>query len=340
MMIAGRTGRRWPVFRGGAGRTAALVLCGSLGALGALGTHAASYPERPIRMLVGFAPGGGTDVAARMVAQKLSENLGQQVVVENRPGASGSLAVEMVAASPANGHTLVMVSSAVAAYPALFSKLPYDVKRDLAPISLVATTPYVLVVHPSVPARNVKELIALARSQPGKLNYGSSGVGTPAHLLTELFNSMARVKIVQVPYKGSGQYTTAIASGEVDMSFASIPAARALLGAGRIRVLAISSAKRSSLMPSVPTIDESGLPGYDMSGGWFGVVAPAGVPKDIIARLNAVIGKVVNTPEMKESFNKQGLEPQTNTPGQFAALIHSEMARNTRLIRLIGAKAE
>ena len=201
-------------------------------------------------------------------------------------------------------------------------------------------TPFVLVVHPSVPARNVKQLIALARSQPGELSYGTSGIGSPAHLMSELFNSMAKVKITQVPYKGSGQFVVAVASGEIPMTFVSFPAATPLLGAGRIRALAISTAKRSSLLPSIPTIDESGLPGYDMSGSWFGVVAPAGLPKNIVAQLGAVIGKILNTPDMKESLNRQGIEPQPNTPVQFAAFIRSEIALNTKLIRSLGIKAE
>ncbi|MBI4188968.1 MAG: tripartite tricarboxylate transporter substrate binding protein [Betaproteobacteria bacterium] len=293
-------------------------------------------------MIVGFSPAGGADTAARLVAQKLSENLGQPVVVENRPGASGSIATETVAKSRADGYTLLLLTVIGIVQAAMPAKLPYDLdlERDFAPISLLGATRYLLVVHPSVPTRNVKELIALARLQPGTLSYASSGMGSVAHLMAELFNSMAKVKIIQVPYKGSGQYTVAIASGEVHMSFVSLPAVLPLLGAGKIRALAIGSAKRSPLMPSIPTIDESGLPGYDMSGTWFGVVAPAGVPKDIIARLSTVIGKVVNTPEMQESFNKRGIEPQTNTPEQFAAFIHSEIALNTKLIRSIGMKAE
>jgi tripartite-type tricarboxylate transporter receptor subunit TctC len=303
-------------------------------------SSAQNYPVKPIRMVVGYGAGGGADVTARMVAQKLSEHLGQPVVVENRLGATGSIAAERVATSPADGYTLLMLVSGDTVLPALRAKLPYDLERDFAPVSLVSIGTYLLVVHPSVPARAVQELIALARAQPGKLNYGSSGVGGATHLPGELFNLMAKVNIVHVPYKGgSAESVIAAASGQVDMTFASITSALPLLGVGKLRPLAVTSTKRASLMPSIPTLDESGLPGYDYSG-WYGVIAPAGVPSDIIAWLNAVIVKAVNTPEMKESFNKQGREPQTNEPEQFAALIRSELAQNAKLAKLAGLKAE
>ncbi len=300
---------------------------------------AQSYPNKPVRIVVGFAAGGGTDVTARLVAQKLSQHLGQPVVVENRPGATTSIATERVAKSPADGYTLLMVSSTTLIHSALRANLPYDLERDLAPVSLVTTGALVLVVHPSVPVRNVKELIALAWSQPGKLNYGSSGVGGTTHLAGELFNLMAKVKLVHVPFKGGSESVIANAAGQIDMNFTSVTAAMPLLGAGKFQALAVTSAKRSSLMPSLPTLDESGLPGYGYSA-WFGVLAPAAVPKDIMAQLNAAIGKVVNTPEMKEALNTQGLEPQTNSLEQFAAFMRSETGKFAKLIKLAGLKAE
>ena len=315
---------------------AGIVACA---AFAVFDSPAQSYPLKPVHMLVGFTAGGSTDVTARMVAQKLSETLGRSVVVENRPGASGSIAIERVVASAADGYTLLVMSAGSAIQPALRVKLPYDLGRDLAPVSLLVVGPYLLVVHPSVPARNVKELIALARSQRGKLNYGSSGSGSSAHLAAALFNLMAKINIVHVPYKGAAEFVIANAAGDIDMSFSSISAALPLMGAGKLRPLAVSVAKRVSLMPTIPTVAESGLPGYDRSS-WIGVLAPAGVPKDIIARLNAAIGKVVNTPEMTESLFKQGLEPQTNTPEQFAALLRNELAQNVKLIELAGVKAE
>jgi len=300
---------------------------------------AQNYPVKPIRIVVGFSPGGITDVLARLVARKLAEPLGQPVVVENRPGASTAIANERVATSPPDGYTLLMVGTSVTVLPSLRAKLPYDLERDLAPVSLIAVSPFVLLVHPSVPAHNLKQLIALARSQPGKLIYGSVGIGSPPNLMAELFNLMAKVKTVHVPYKGGAEAAVALASGQIDLYFSSLPSMLPLLEAGRVRSLAVTSVKRLSTLPSVPTLDESGLPGYD-SINWNGVAAPSGVPKAIIARLNAEIGKVVNTAEMKESLNKQGMEPHTNTPEQFAAFIRGEIEKNAKLIRLIGVKAE
>jgi tripartite-type tricarboxylate transporter receptor subunit TctC len=302
-------------------------------------SSAQSYPLKPIRIVVGYTAGGGTDVTARIVAQKLSEQFGQPVVVENRAGAGGTIAAARVAASPADGYTLLLVTAADPVQSALRANLPYDLERDSAPVSLVAVGPFVLVVHPSVPARNVKELIALARSRPGKLSYGSAGVGTATHLAGELFNLMAKSSLAHVPYKGSSESAIATAAGQIDMSFPDATAVLPLVDAGRLKALAVTSAKRASMLPSMPTLSESGLPGYDYST-WKGVLAPAGVPKDIIARLNAVIGKAVDTPEIKESLNKQGLDPQTSTPEQFAALIHGDIAKNAKLIALAGVKVE
>jgi tripartite-type tricarboxylate transporter receptor subunit TctC len=245
----------------------------------------------------------------------------------------------MVAKSPPDGYTLLIIGATAAVLPALRANLPYDLERDLAGVSLVAIAPFVLAIHPSVPARNVKELIGLARSQPDKLSYGTVGAGSPPHLMAELFKLMAKVNILHVPYKGGAENAIANAAGQVDMTFLSIPSITPLLGGGRLRPLAVTSMKRASAMPQVPTLDESGLPGYDYSN-WNGVVAPAGVPKTIIARLNTTIVKLVGTPEMKEALNRQGLEPQTSTPEQFAAFIHDEVAKNARLIKLIGMKAE
>ena len=320
----------WSVFLLFAG----IVACASLPVFD---SSAQSYPVKPVRILVGFAPGGAVDIIARLVGQKLSENLGQPVVIENRPGASTAIATDRVAKSPADGYTLLLIAISTALQSALRTNLPYDLKRDLAPVSLVSIGPFVLVVHPSLPARNVKGLIALARSQPGKLSVGSPGVGSAPHLAGELFKSRTNVNVVHVPYKGSGDSVVAAASGLVPVCFASLASALILLDAGRLRPLAVTTAKRASLLPSTPTLDESGLPGYDYSA-WYGVSAPAGVPKDIIARLAALLGQVV--PEIKESLNKQALEPRTSTPEQFAALIDREIEQTVKLIQLTGLKAE
>ncbi|MBI4189992.1 MAG: tripartite tricarboxylate transporter substrate binding protein [Betaproteobacteria bacterium] len=272
-----------------------------------------------------------------MLAQKISEQLSQPVVVENRPGASTAIATERVATSPADGYTLLLLPSSTSILSALRAKLPYDLERDFAPVSRVSTTPLVLIVHPSVPARNVKELIALARSHPGKLSHASEGVGTAGHLAGELFKSMAKVDILHVPYKGGSEISVAAASGQVDMGFPDITSALSLLG--KVRWLAVTTEKRSALKPSIPTLSESGLRGYVRSG-WTGVIVPAGVPKNIIAQLHAVIDKIVNSPETTESLNKLGLEPQASTPEQFAAFIRSEIAQNTKLIESAKIKVE
>ena len=274
-----------------------------------------------------------------VLAQKLSEALGQPVTVENRAGAGGTIATEATAKAPADGYTLEVISAAEPAQGALRSKLGYDLARDLAPVSLVASGAFMLVVHPSVPANTVKEVIALSRSQPVKLNYSSAGVGGTPHLAAELFKSMARVNVVHVPYKGGSDAVVATAGGEVDMTFNSIPAVLPLLTANKLRAIAVTSAKRAQVLPSVPTIAESGLPGYDLSG-WFGMLAPAGVPKDIVARLNSLIVKAVASPEMLNALAKLGLEPQTSTPEQFAMFIRSEISRSAQLIKTTGAKAD
>ena len=286
--------------------------------------HAQAYPAKPIKFMVGFAAGGAADVTARMLAPKLSELLGQQIVIENRGGSGGLLATDAVAKSPADGYTLLLMPAADTVQPALRRKLPYDLERDFAAVSRVVYGPWFVVVHPAVPARSAKELVALARASPGKLNYASSGVGSSAHMANELFNSLAKVNIVHVPYKGISDGVTAVAGGEVDMIFASIPA---------------SLPQRTALAPAMPTLNESGVPGYDRSG-WYGVLAPSNVPREIITRLNAAIVKIVNTPEMKEAFMKQGLDPATNTPEAFGAFIRSEVAQNIKLVKAAGIKVE
>jgi len=299
---------------------------------------AQGYPVKPVRLIVGFAAGGSSDLVARMVAQKLSEQWNQPVVVENRPGASTAIATERVATSPADGYTVLLLPSSTSILSALRTNLPYDLERDFAPVSRVSITPLALIVHPSVPARNARELIALARAHPGKLSHGSEGVGTAGHLAAELLKSMAKVSILHVPYKGGSEISVATVSGQVDMGFPDITSALALPET-KVRWLAVTTAKRSALKPSIPTLDESGLPGYVRSG-WTGLVVPAGVPKNIIAQLHAATEKLVNSSEATQSFNKLGLEPQSSTPEQFAAFIRSEVAQNAKLIQSAGIKAE
>ncbi len=274
-----------------------------------------------------------------MLAQKLAEGLGQKVVEENRPGAGGAIADEAVAKAPADGYTLLYAAGSTTILPALRPKLPYNVERDFAPVSMVMITSFALVVHPSVPVRDVKAFIALARSQPGKLTFSTPGVGSSAHFAGEVFKMMADVKMLHVPYRGPPEATTAVISGEVDVNFPSVTGALPLVETGRLKALAVSSAKRSSSLPSVPTLDEAGLTGYERTG-WNGVLAPAGVPKEIIARLNAAIVKAVDSPEMKQAIVKQGLEAQTGTPEQFAAFIRDQLAQNAKVVKFAGIKTE
>jgi tripartite-type tricarboxylate transporter receptor subunit TctC len=302
-------------------------------------SFAQSYPAKPIRIVVGYSPGGGTDSTARAVGQKLSDRLGQAVIIENRPGASGSIALERVARAPADGYTLLMLTSNETVLPALRTNLPFDLQRDFTPVSLVTIGPMVLVVHPSMPARTVKELVALGRSHSAKLSFGSSGIGGTPHLAGELFGLMAKVRLVHIAYKGGSDAVVAAASGQVDMSFASVTAGRPLVDGGKLKALAVTSAKRVSSMPSVPTLDEGGLAGYDYSA-WYGVAAPAGLPQPIVTRLNAEIGNVVATSEMKELLSRQGLEPRTNSAEQFATFVRREISQSAKLVAASGAKAE
>ena len=301
--------------------------------------QAQTYPVKPIRMLFGYTAGGAGDVGARLLAQKLSESLGQNVVVENRPGAGGAIADEAVAKAPTDGYTLLYAAGSTTILPALRPKLPYNVERDFAPVSMVVITSFALAVHPSVPVRDVKGLIALARSQPGKLTFSTPGVGSSAHFAGEVFKMMTDVKMLHVPYRGAPEATTAVIAGEVDINFPSVTGALPFIASGRLKALAVSSAKRASTLPSVPTLNEAGLAGYERSG-WNGVLAPAGVPKEIIARLNTAIVKAVNTPEMQEAFIKQGLDAQTGTPEQFAAFIRGQLAQNAKVVKFAGIKTE
>ena len=307
--------------------------------LAATESSAQAYPARPVHILVGFAAGGATDVIARQVAQKLTESIGQPVIVENHPGAATAIATDRLAKSRADGYTLLLMPISTAVQSALRKDLPYDLERDVAAVSQVASGPFVLVVHPLVPARNVKELIAFAQPQPGKLSYGTPGVGSAHHLVTEMFNSRTNLKTVHVPFKGAADADLATASGQLQMSFTSPAGALPFLERGRIRPLAVTSATRLSLLPAVPTLDESGLPGFDYSA-WYGLSAPASTPKNVIAQLNAAVNKIVHTPEMKEILNKQGFEPQTGTPEEFAALVRREVEQTTKLIQITGMKAE
>ncbi len=296
------------------------------------------YPEKPIRMLVGFAPGGGTDVTARMLATKMSEQLGQSVIVENRPGAGGMIATSAVAHAPADGYTLLMASAADAIQHLVHKNLSYDLLKDFSPVSLVVTVPFALVTNTSLAISNVTDLIKLASAQPGKLSYASSGIASAAHLSNELFNTMAKVQILHVPYKGVSEGITAVASGQIDMVFASFPSVITLAAAKKVKLIAVSTPYRSVVMPELPTVSESGLPGYERYG-WYGVLVPKNVPSSIVDRLNAAIVAVVSNPEVRDAFVKQGLEPKTTSREEFGRFLQNEVDQSAALAQASGLSA-
>jgi len=300
---------------------------------------AQAYPTRTIRMILPFPPGGPTDIVGRLVAQKLSEQVGQSVVADSRPGASGNLGLELASKSPPDGYTIVLSSPVISLSPLLYSKLNYDPNKDLAPIALVGAVRNVLVVHPSVPAKSLKELIGLARKNPGKLNYGSGGIGTTTHLAPELLKSLEKLDIVHVPYKGSGLALVALAGGQVDMLVVAAPAAVGQIQAGRVRPLAVLSPERLSSLPQVPTTKEQGFENFEISV-WYGILAPAATPREIINRLNAELNKAMTAPDMKSKLAANGVDPLTGTPEQFGNFIRSEAARFAKVIKEAGIKAD
>lgn len=301
---------------------------------------AQQYPARPIRMIVGFPPGGGTDIVGRIVAQKLSEVLRQQIAVDNRGGASGQLAAELTAKAPPDGYTVMMAHiAAVSILPSLFPKLPYDPQKDFAPITLVAIGPNLLVVHPSVPVKTVKDLIALAKSRPGQLQYASPGAGTVQHLAAEFFKLQAKVDMLHVPYKGSGQSIVDLIAGQVHLNFDSVPPVINYVRQGRLRAIAVTSAKRFSLLPDIPTISEGGVPGFDMST-WWGLVAPAAVGKDVISKLHGETVKLLRQSDVKEKIAFVGAETVGNSPEEFSAFIRSEAAKYAKIVKEANIKVD
>ncbi len=302
-------------------------------------TAAQGYPNKPVRIVVPTAPGGGVDILSRLVAQKLGETLGQQFVIDNRPGAGANIGTALVAKSPADGYTLLMVPSSISISASLYRKLPYDAVKDLAPIALVAATPYFVVLHPSVPAASVRELVTLAKSRPGELTYASGGSGTASHLAGEMLKKMVGIDLVHVPYKGVGPAVTDVLAGHVSLFFAGLPASGSHIKAGKLKAIAIADAKRSPLMPQLPTIAESGYPGYAVEN-WLGMLAPAGTPADIISRLNGNIVRMINTAEVSERLAALGFEPVGSTPEQFAAQLKSEIAKWAKVIQETGVRAE
>lgn len=300
---------------------------------------AQSYPARPVRLIVASSPGSGVDIVARIVAQKLPAGLGQQVIVDNRAGAGANLGAEIVAKSPADGYTLLMGTPAHAINVSLYSGLNYDLVRDFAPVSLVSTGQYVVIVHPSLPVRTIKELIALARSKPGDLAYGSAGPGNSTHLGGELFSSMAKIKLLHVPYKGSGPALIDLIGGQLQLMFANITAGLPHIRTNRVRALAVTGPKRSAQAPDLPTVAEAGLPGYAVTS-YFGVLAPAGTPAAIIGRLNAEIVKAAHAADVRVSLANEGAEAIGSTPEEFAAYIRAEIPKWATAVKTAGLQGQ
>ena len=307
-----------------------------LGAAG--GAFAQAYPTKPIRMLVPFPPGGPADILGRVIARKMSEDFGQRVIIDNRPGANTIIAAELAARAPADGYTLLMaIDSTLSMNPALYTKLPYDPLKDFDPVSLIAIVPTMLIAHPSVPANNVQELIALAKSKPGQIMYGSGTFAT--QLAAELFNSMAGIRMPFVPYKGASLSIIAVISGEVPVSFNGISTALEAWRAGKVKAIAIMGAKRLPQAPDIPTVAESGLPGYEAQV-WQSVVVPAGTPREVIAKLNAELTRIMRLPETQERLSASGLVPMSSTPEELGAYIRSETAKWGKIIKDLGLKVE
>jgi len=297
-----------------------------------------SYPTKPIRMLVGFSPGGGTDVAARIIGKKLAEAWNQQIVIDNRAGAGGLVAFEMTAKANPDGYTLLATSPSFAIQPSIAAKLPYDPIRDFAPITQASSAPYLLVLHPGVEARSVKELIDLAKANPGKLNYASGGIGSAQHLTAELFRLMAGIQIVHVPYKGAVSVPDVIA-GRIQMLFSGVPQALTHVQAGRLRALAVTTPARSPAVPEVPTVAEAGVAGFDVTV-WYGILATGRTPQPIIDKLNREIVRALQSAEVRQQLTSLGLEPVGNTPGQFGSTIRAEMAQWAQVVKQAGIKDE
>ncbi len=298
------------------------------------------FPSRPVTVLVGFAPGGGTDIAARIIARPLSALLGQNVVVENRPGAGGNIATDLTARAVPDGHTISLATvGALSVAPHLNAKLPYDPRRDLAPITMAVVFANVLVVHPSVQANTIADYIRLANAKPGSMGYGTSGVGGTGHLAGELFHLMAKADVVHVPYKGGGPAMSDLLGGQIPSGFASAPSALPHIKAGKIRALATTGIRRSAFLPNVPTVAESGFPGYDATN-WYAYIAPAKTPREIIDRLNRDLVRALNTPETREQLLANGMEPQPGTPEELARQIENQLAVWGRVVRDAGIQAE
>ncbi len=320
-------------------RMAAALSAATMIALCADVASAQNYPAKPVRMILPFPPGGPTDLIGRLLAQKLGEQMGQQVPTDNRPGASGNIGLELAAKAPQDGYTIVLSSPVISLSPHLYTKLNYDPYKDLAPISLVGAVFNVLLVHPSVPAKNLQDLIRIARASPGKLNYGSGGIGTTSHLAPELLKNLEKLNIVHVPYKGTGLALIGMVSGQVDMLIMAAPSALGQIKGGKVRAIAALAEKRLSYLPDVPTTAEQGLKNAEVLV-WYGMLTANGTPAALISRLNSEIIKAINASDTQQRFNTAGVDPMTSTPEQFGQFIKSEAARFGKVIKEAGIRGE
>ncbi len=301
--------------------------------------HAQNYPARPIRLVVSFAAGGGVDLVARLIGQKLSEAWGQQVVIDNRPGAGGNVSAELIAKSPPDGYTIYLSTASIVVNASLYKLLPYDPLKDFAPVTLLVNAHNVLVAHPSLPAKNIRELIALAKKAPGQINYASTGSGSSGHLAMELFRSMAGIELTHVPYKVIGQTTADLLSGQVSLWFPTMPGVLQHIKSGRMTALGVSGRRRAPALPEVPTIAEAGVPGYDAST-WYPLLAPAGTPAMIVDKLNAQLVAILAVADVRDKLQAQGMETVGSTPAELAAHLRSEMVKWEKVVRLSGAKVD
>ena len=318
----------------------ALCVIGAIvAATGPGGAVAQQYPTKPIRLVLPFPPGAPSDLVGRTIAQKIGEQMGHNLVPDNRAGAGGSLGLSIVAKSPPDGYTLIVTSPAIALTPLLYSNLSYDPTKDFAPVARLASIENVMLVHPSVPAKTLRDFIALARANPGKLNYGSGGPGTTNHLANELLKSLEKLNMVHVPYKGATVATTALMGGEVDEVIVSVASVLPLIRAGRVRTLAVLSEKRVATLPNVPTSKEAGFPAFRMSI-WYGMLAPAGTPREIVTRLHREISRAMDDPALKQQMANAGMEPWLGTPEEMGSLVRSEMSRYAKIIQSAGIKKD
>jgi tripartite-type tricarboxylate transporter receptor subunit TctC len=313
-----------------------LLICASLSIAG--GVFAQTYPAGPMRIVVPFPPGGGTDILARSLAQKLHESWAQPVIVDNRGGANGTIGAAVVAKAAPDGHTIIIVPSGFAVNPSIYKSLPFDALKDFAPVTQLASSPLVLVVHPSFPPKTVKELIAFLKARPGEINYGSSGNGSPPHIATELFKLLTGTKMTHIPYKGAGPAAVDVIAGQIPIYFMNALQAGPHMKSGRLRPLGVTSARRFPGLAAVPTIAEAGVPGYVMTN-WYGMLVPAGTPRASVMKLHGEVARILNLPELKERLSSEGAEVIASTPEQFAAFLRSEMATAAKIVKASGMTA-